>query len=106
MTVRFSGFHGTSQLDGITKQQQFFRHRSLTRVWVRNDGKGSTLLNLLEKFGTHKTWVLKIEPPPQKRPCSQHYVGLEAAHVNKSSLKALNKANVLPEDLQVNNAAG
>jgi hypothetical protein len=58
MTVRFSGFHGTGQLDGVTKQQQFFRHRGLTRIRVRDDGKGSTLLNLLEKFGTHSARVL------------------------------------------------
>lgn len=51
MAVTLSALYGTGDLNGITKQQHLFRHGGLTRIRVRDDGEGSTLIHFIDKIG-------------------------------------------------------
>ncbi len=45
--ARFTGPHLTSLLDCAAEKEQFFSYGCLTRIRVADDGKGSSLFDLL-----------------------------------------------------------
>ena len=50
MAVRFFTLNRTGHLHQLTQQQQFFRYRGFTRIRVRDDSKGPSLIDFIEKI--------------------------------------------------------